>query len=407
MSLEFNKLVTQVQTMGRFMGQRDRALVSRIDRALEMFYAASDLDAVRQRIKDIRASSVSGYRGATALDEVICDAIPPAETPDSATLVAVDGSQIYPDQHAPTLYYLLNLGTFTVFYGDERIPTQTTEPQMFYTEADVNDADGRLVSNLTVNARRTAAEIRALAQQAWALRDDARPIVTLHDGGLLKFFGATEVVDAAKIKQSYFDSLRELYDVRAVLAGYIDKPRSTYIISLLHLLSLEPDAINDFNLKTNGELEGLTDAYLLSRVLKPGERSAIMVQNSPQNHEYKLIDPNFEIGFFYVNVTEGGKANIARVDIPMWVARDLAAVDALHGLILAQCAIQGRRHYPYALTRADELAYISGIEKAQVNEMIAIELLKQDVEGEASGKLQTKGLARGDSRQRHKIGSRA
>lgn len=406
MSLEFNKLVVQVQTMGRFLGHRSQTLVSRIDRALEMFYACNDLDVVQQRIKQVRSSSVSGYRGATALDEVVCEAFPPAETPESATLVAADGSQIYPDAHAPSVYYLLNIGAFTVFYGDDRIPIQYTEPQLCYSDDEVNDADGRMVSNLTVNARRTSAEMLMLAQQAWALRDEARPLVTLHDGGLLKFFGSNEVADAQQIKQSYLNSLRQLYDGRAILAGYIDKPRSTYIISLLHLLSLEPDAVNDFNLKTNGELEGLTDAYLLSHVLKPGERSAIMVQNSPQNHEYKMIDPNFEIGFFYVNVTEGGKANIARVDVPMWVARDLAAVDALHGLILAQCAIQGRRHYPYALTRADELAYVSGIEKAQVNELIAVELLRNRVEGEESGKLQTKGLARGDTRQQHRIGSR-
>jgi hypothetical protein len=86
------------------------------------------------------------------------------------------------------------------------------------------------------------------------------------------------------------------------------------------------------------------------------------------------------------------------------VARDKAAVAALHALIVAQCSIQGRKHYPYALTRADELAYVSGGEKSQLDEMIRVEMLRHRLEPEASNKLQTKGLARGDRRQ-HRLGA--
>jgi len=201
------------------------------------------------------------------------------------------------------------------------------------------------------------------------------------------------------------EALQRLQDAQALLAGYLDKPRSTYIISLLHLLSLDPSQINDLNLKTNGELEGLADIYLMSRVLRPGQRSAIMTQNSPQNREYASRNPDYEIAFFYLNVSDDVRPAIARVDIPLWVARNKRAVDDLHAILMAQCAIQGRRHYPYALTRADELAYVSSSEKQQLNELINIEMLKNRVESEASDKLQTKGLARG-SRRQHRIGSR-
>jgi hypothetical protein len=268
----------------------------------------------------------------------------------------------------------------------------------------LEDKDGRLVTNQTVNARRSLAEMQWLARGAWELRDAAaRPMIGLHDGGLLKFFGSADVAGAQDIENEYMNALHQLYDAGAILAGYLDVPRSTYIIALLHLLSLAPNQINDANLKTNGELEGLNDAMLLAHVLEPGERSAVMTQNSPQNKEYRdRKGADFEIAFFYLNVSTSHRASIIRVDIPMWVAKDKDAVGALHRLILDQCAIQGRKHYPYALTRADELAYVSSIEKQQLEELIHVAMLEQEIEPSASNKLQSKSLARGD-RQQHRL----
>lgn len=404
MSLEFNKVVDQVEIMGRHLGYRNQNLASRLELAIQWYYAATDLAAAKARIDLVRKSSVSGYRGAAAMDEIICASAPTPARPEMATLVAVDGSQIYPDQHAPALYYLVNTSAFITFQGITRTPVQYTKPELCYTDTLLLDNDGRLVSNLTVNARRSLAETQLLAAQAEALRDPSQPVIGLYDGGLLRFFGANEVVDAGRIERDYMQALGKIRDEGMILGGYLDRPRSTYIISLLHLLHLEDEDVSDLNLKTNGELEGLMDVMLMSRVLEPGERSAIMVQNSPQNREYKDRDPSFEIAFFYMNVAEQG-ASIARVDIPMWVARDKRAVNALHAMVLAQCAIQGRRHYPYALTRADELAYVSGLEKNQLNELINIALLNNTVEHLASGKLQTKGLAR-SAKQQHKLGSK-
>jgi hypothetical protein len=405
MSLEFNKIVQQVQTMGQFLGHKDGSINAKLELALKLFYEADDLDFAHERIAKVRQSNSISYRGAVPHDEVICEVFDRPPMPPSGTVIAADGSQVYPDAHAPTQFYLVNIGWFACTYGEVRLPEQATEPQLVYKDSEINDADGRMVNNNTVNARRTVAEVKALATQAWLLRGEARPLVTLHDGGLLKFFGSAEITDAAKLEQEYMTQLRSLKDSHALLTGYLDRPRSTYILSLLHLLNLEPETISDVTMKTNGELEGLTDIYLMSRVLKPGQRSAIMTQNSPQNLTYKTLDPDFEIAYFYLNVSDDRHAAIARVDIPMWVARDLREVNDLHALILAQCAIQGRRHYPYALTRADELAYVGMAEKQQLNELINIELLKNRVERQQSDKLQTKGLARA-SRRQHKMGSR-
>lgn len=108
--------------------------------------------------------------------------------------------------------------------------------------------------------------------------------------------------------------------------------------------------------------------HLFDKVLEPGERSAIMVQNSPRNLAYRQKNGSFEIAFFYVKVANGYKTAIARIDIPMWVARERDSVNTLHALILDQCQMQGRTPYPYALARADELALVSGQDRRKLDE---------------------------------------
>ena len=68
-------------------------------------------------------------------------------------------------------------------------------------------------------------------------------------------------------------------------------------------------------------MEGLTDAMLFAQVLQPGERSAIMIQNSPQNFAYKgrSSEGDFEIACFYLNVSNNTLPVIVRIDTPIEV----------------------------------------------------------------------------------------
>lgn len=402
-ALEFNKVIEQVQRMGRFLSKRNLSRSDRLELTLERFYAATDLEAVHHRIDQVRNSSVSGYRGAAPLprpySEYVCGVGDAPPLPESATILAADGSQVYPDPHANAMYYLINTGVYVYHHGEPRLPFQLTSPELAYSDSKLKDEDGRPITNETVNLRRSVEEMKWLARQAWELRDEARPLLALYDGPLLKFFGGANIAYVDQLEDDYVDALRQLHDARAVLSGYLDRHSSTYVITLLHLLSLDDSDVNELNLKTNGELEGLTDEHLFARVLEPGQRSALMTQNSPQNLEYLRKSPDYEIAFFYLNVATAGRPNIARVDVPMWVAREPAIVDALHALLLHQCSIQGRRHYPYALTRADEMAVVSNVEREQLNQLVSIEMLKNGLQPETSSKLQTKYLARGERRQ--------
>jgi NurA domain-containing protein len=236
---------------------------------------------------------------------------------------------------------------------------------------------------------------------AWDLRGEPRPLVALYDGPLMKFFLGGEVVDSVRLMNDYRQALNGLHDVGAALAGYVDVPDSRFVIKLLHLMSLEDDNINEHTLANDGELEGLTDKQLFQMVLEPGQRSAIMIQNSPTNRDYQRnFGEDYGIAFFYMNVTETSRPRIARIDLPFWVAKHKPLVEGLQASVLAQCAIQEK--YPYALTRADELAVINASEKQELDDMIAVELLQNQVESEQSAKLEAKNFARA-SKQQHRL----
>ncbi len=404
MALEFNKLVDQIRKMGRMLQELDFDQNDRLHMALERFQAAADLDAIHRRIEQVRSPDVSGYRGAAPLDpeyhEPICQVYPPPPVPERAVVIAADGSQVYPNEQWRIPYYLTNVGIFVYHHGEMRTPQQQTLPRLVYHPERVRDRGRRVVSSRTIDAQRTLREMQELGSAAWELRGQGIPLVALYDNHLL-FWASADVTGHIEMMKKYHAALVHLHDAGALLAGYVDNPtRSRLVIRLLHLLSLEDDQLkgSDFG---SGDLEGLKDLDLFNILLEPGERSALMVQNSPRNLKYRQRGRSYEIAFFYVKVSSGYQSAIARIDVPMWVARDRQAVDQLHALILAQCALQGRNPYPYALTRADELAVVSSQDKRKLEEMIRLEwrLNRPDVDPMVfSAKLFGKRLARSPKR---------
>lgn len=407
MGLEFNKVVEQVLKLGHMVEALDFDLGEKLHIAVERFYNPPPLDKIRERVELVQGPAVSGYRGAVPLEgdlyEDIAGAFDAPPPPPAATVIAADGSQIYPREQSPVHYYLINVGIFIYYHGADALPEQITLPVLAFHKDHVHDSSGRVVSNRTVDARRTVMEMKELGKLAWARRGADQPVLALYDNHLL--FGVNaDVTNHQRIMRDYRAGLVHLHDSGATLAGYIDNPtRSRVMIRMLYLLSLSDQAVLHSDLSTGGDLEGLRDIHLFNVVLEPGQRSAIMVQNSPRNLDYKAGPgggASYEIAFFYLKVSSGFRSAIARVDIPMWVARDRQQVDNLHALLVAQCEMQGRNPYPYALTRADELAVVSSRDKAKLDELINMELRKKGIDPVAiSAKAWSKAVARSQKRR--------
>ncbi len=396
-TLEFEKVITQVERMGRALALRNQDMSERALDAWEFLQKLDDLDAIRERIQLARERD-AGFRGAAPLHEPINRAYPLPPLPERATILAADGSQIYPSIHAAAVYYLTNVGIFVYHHGTDRLPEQVTEPRLFYSDDDVRDKTGQVVTNTAVNARRNVAELQVLVRETWHRRDECVcPLLAISDGPLL-FWVGKDVPDGHELEGEYMGTLVWMHDLHAAmqhgasasLIGYVDRPTSAFMVSLLYLMSLYEDEVRGSVLATNGELEGLTDRQLLFRLLNddPGARSALMVQQSPQNKKYHDKADNLEITYFYLNVGQPNDFQLARVEMPMWVASDPVAVDRVHALIYHQCQLMWR--YPYALTRADELAVIRAHEKSQLEELIEVELRRHDQHVEHSEKLESK-----------------
>jgi NurA-like 5'-3' nuclease len=112
----------------------------------------------------------------------------------------------------------------------------------------------------------------------------------------------------------------------------------------------------------------VTDRILFSRVLNPGERSSLFESSSRILESY--ADHN--IYFFYLNIGE----EIARVEIPKWVAEDGGLLNLVHTLIFDQ-AKKGNG-YPAALIEAHEQAVVKGKDRDFFFELIREALIKSD-----------------------------
>jgi hypothetical protein len=118
----------------------------------------------------------------------------------------------------------------------------------------------------------------------------------------------------------------------------------------------------------------------------------LFVSPSSINHEY-YHPAGHGVHFFYVNLAEEGHDPvIARIELPAWVVADAELLALVHGAVVAQACITG--DYPYALIRADELAFVSGPERQALEGMVTTALLRAGMGAALSPKSYYKSLTR-------------
>ena len=106
----------------------------------------------------------------------------------------------------------------------------------------------------------------------------------------------------------------------------------------------------------------MVDAHIASFFLEWGARTTLFKSNSQITHFYPdYLKPYF----FYLNVGH----EIARIEIPAWIARDLASVDLIIRLILDQ--VDKGDGYPICLAEAHEQAVIKGPDRDFFYQLIA------------------------------------
>jgi hypothetical protein len=385
MALELSKVADQVETMGQELarGARHREKVLPDLRALRRKFAND-----QERLAAL-ADSVEGQRQRCAIPtaEPLDARVPAPETPAQATILAADGSQIYPDPHGLAFYYLINVGSLIYHHGSGQAPRAGSEARLGYAV----DADGAVLSAERINARRDVAEMQRLADLAE--ESPPGPTMALLDSTLgLRAWGATiPQAEQEALQSSYQAQMDRVRLAGAALTGFVARSRQAGTVKLLDLARLEDPA---GPLAEPSPFAGLTDQMLWGD-LGPGQRSALFLQPGA-----------LPVYFFYLNTEppDGqrwaeAESEPARVELPEWAALSPEKLSQVHALVYDQCRINDG--YPYALTRADELAIILNQEREALEAMILRAMNRQGMSlPRISAKAAQKRIARAPSRRR-------
>lgn len=281
----------------------------------------------------------------------------PDGTPDVYTALATDGSQIPLDRHAIAPCYLINVGQIALHYGTGERPTLASQATLHYTEEDLyqteDGGDPVPLSDKIINNRRLLAESAALA--ALIATHKGRDAIALVDDPLIVWTpqGESEA-EQKRIIDGFCEMLAAGQAHNTPVAGYISRPAHKDVVGALRLTLCEPGC-GHVPKDVCAELASLTDVQLFSHLLPhPGDRSPVFGSTNPS---LKLYPNDQKIAFFYLNA--GGE--IARVEIPAWVAEDADLTAQVHRLVFDQT--RKGQGYPIALAEAHERAIVRGPER--------------------------------------------
>jgi len=93
-----------------------------------------------------------------------------------------------------------------------------------------------------------------------------------------------------------------------------------------------------------------------------------------------------QIYFFYLRLDD----EVARVEVPRWVAEKRELLDLVHALVLDQCR---RGHgYPVALMEAHEKAVVTAADRERFWQLMELALAEERLDVRTSGKRRSKRL---------------
>jgi hypothetical protein len=305
---------------------------------------------------------------------------PPPFSP--VTVVAADGSSIEPDRFAAVQCYVVNTGFIVLPYGLPQDPEIGSQPEVGpRAPGDGGEDDGSEDQPLRgwgVNLRRDVAELETGARFA-VERAAEGPTVLLMDGTFFPWDLDSPRV-AEPVRRELGDRTRAALDAMAgarpslATGAYVSGSRSADLVTSLRALGGRP------GLAWPGG-----DALLCARRLGHGQRTALFRASSERvRNVERSFSERHQVCFFYLRFED----DIARVELPRWVAEDAARVRLLHATLFDQCQRCGG--YPRALQEAHEQAVISTGDRLQFARLLEGEALRHGLRTPANSKSMSK-----------------
>ncbi len=425
MALDLSALSRQVRAMSGSLATEASDKQARQTLALGRYLEESDDYASWAQAADL-SRETAAWLLARPIEPLNTTRDLPARPPEYA-LIATDGSQIDVERHGMAACYVINVGRVFLRYGASPAAKLSSRPLLYYRDEDLYLSDGvrRIpIEGNYLSAKRDVEEGVALGELADEflsannanLREykqmtfdsvetirvnsrefvDQLPAIALQDGTLVRWTlaGAEKFVQDHFLKPylAYLDGMRE----RGIpVASYISRPRAPEVAGTIRLmLCPDVDVAKGRGAKCSEcsdaaanrtpscmVCQGLTDADILADILAEGQRGPLFVSMSRINVE--AYGPHL-IHFFYLRVGR----EVARVELPKWVAEDSAKVDLIHTLIYDQC-MKGQG-YPVALARAHEQAIVRAADRRAFLGIVEGSLLRAEMPASDSKKRESK-----------------
>ncbi|ELS02847.1 NurA domain-containing protein [Xenococcus sp. PCC 7305] len=303
--------------------------------------------------------------------------------PYSHSVFASDGSQISPSHHEIVYCYLINVGRVMLHYGQSLHPLLDSLPEVFYQEKDLYiSKQWGIRLDEWMGYRRAVSEAEILAEMAcqWVLPPGSHtniPNLAMVDGSLIYWFLYDLPLDAREqILTPILASWEQLKTTKIPFMGYVSASRSVEGINFLRLQSCPYESPNcvvncsDLEKYPCQKIDPLRDATFWSHRLQPGQRSPLYRSGLKV---LELYDESQRIYFCYVHVG----SEVARVEIPAWVAEDSTLLNQSLSIMLGQ--VHKGYGYPVALAESHNQAVVRGSDRARFFALLEQQLVRTGI----------------------------
>ncbi len=366
MTLDLTRIAKELREAIETVAHTVEQQPQRVNALLRSF----DDDEVRRRIEAARTSWLLAIAVSRYFERV-----PPDDGELSYACVATDGSVVLSDRHGPVHFALINTGYCVLSYGESAFADLASHPRLLWKDDELWIADGARripVSGAALSVLRATLELELACCQAREL--------ALHDGTLIPWGLEGQVGSVVNwALERYAPALAAFRDAGIPLAGFISYPGSRDVMNVLRVavcdypaLGRPVDCDDCLARVARGErrpacevIPNLTDRWLFARndlvSLRPGERTGCYWSRSTILRQLPQED---RILFFYLHTG----TEIARVEIPWWVASDERLLKRVHRVLWDQC--KRGKGYPLALQEAHEQAVVHQVERQQLDALI-------------------------------------
>jgi len=394
MTLDIAQLYGQIEAMAGDLKSRQADYILRLSSALDTLKSAAlNHDRLKQKIEKAKATwLVAGLKENIDIHKAA------SPLPDDFVAVASDGSHVDVDRHQSARLFLLNIGLVQLQYGSKADALLLSIPSLYFgdEQLSIRSQDGRqvLLEGPLLGIKRSVEECRYLADRVCEI-PGGLPVVALVDGSLIMWGLVGQRYEDFVVEQLLIEGFLKQLDRftrqneknKTAVASYISFPRSTDVVNALRLQVCPYDPV-DCDKYCKGKFEGrecdrvggLLDRALFSEFLSHGERSAVFFSRSTIIEKYGA----HQVCFFYVKLDE----EVARVEVPLWVADDQSLLDLVHAVVLDQ-ASKGFG-YPVALSEAHEQAVVTGADRERFWSMVERALNEDNIQIQHSLKQRSK-----------------